>query len=572
MRMYNDYFGMKENAFTITPDPRYLFMSERHREAMAHLLFGTEEGGGFVQLTGEVGTGKTTICRAFLEELPQSVDVALLLSPPESPRDLILAIAAELQLSLPSADVSIAELVTVLNRRLLETHAAGRRTMVIIDEAQNILPEVLEQVRLLTNLETVTQKLLQVFLIGQPELRGKLQHPSLRQVSQRITARYHLEPLNLSETESYIRHRLTVAGCRQVLFNSTAIERIHRYSKGIPRVINILCDRALIGAYANEYSEVNGAIASHAAKEWRGDEDGWVLPFLVSRPATVIAMLVVLMTAGFVINSNIFSVYRVATFFNNEAMAANDLFSRTNRSPGASSSGKAMSTSNLSTPPVHAARLEGKQDEKITSVDALSSHDITSIANKAAFKALLQRWGINGNATDRLSLCSLARRHSLQCLNDYGSWETLRSYNRPAVLTLKHLEKKSYMTLVGMDRKYALVMTEEGVVSMPLRELRSYWTGEFMLFWQPPLGGVSLIAAGANEEAVQWLQKALQSRDGVKAPAKVFDLQLEQRLRNFQHSRGLVADGIAGPRTLIHLNNLLDHPQIPLLAAAYRNN
>ncbi len=307
MRMYSDYFGFRENAFTITPDPRYLFLSERHREAMAHLMFGTEEGGGFVQLTGEVGTGKTTICRAFLEQLPESVDVALLLSPPDSARELLLAIAAELQISVPRYPASNGELVELLNRRLLKTHAAGRRTVVIIDEAQNILPEVLEQVRLLTNLETPTHKLLQVFLIGQPELRLKLQHPALRQVAQRITARYHLEPLGLSETQGYIQHRLAVAGGGPELFSSAAIRLIHRYSKGIPRVINILCDRALIGAYASEVSEVSAAIVRLAARELRGEDGGGNRPFSVE-PLTaaimVFSVLLLATAAGFSIRDN----------------------------------------------------------------------------------------------------------------------------------------------------------------------------------------------------------------------------------------------------------------------------
>ncbi|HEY0633952.1 MAG TPA: AAA family ATPase, partial [Gammaproteobacteria bacterium] len=270
-RMYSDYFGITENAFSITPDPRYLYMSERHCEALAHLLYGVVESGCFVMLTGEVGTGKTTVCRALLEQLPDNVDVALLLDPPRSGRELLLAICDELRIPLKQREAPLRELADRLNQRLLESHAAGRRTVVIIDEAQNIRPDVLEQVRLLTNLETHTEKLLHVILVGQPELRQQLADPSLRQVSQRITARYHLQPLTVSETEDYVHHRLTVAGCRTGLFSSSAFRQLHRESQGVPRVINILCDRALLGAFANDLSQVGKREVREAAKVWRDE-------------------------------------------------------------------------------------------------------------------------------------------------------------------------------------------------------------------------------------------------------------------------------------------------------------
>lgn len=576
MRMYSDYFGIRENAFTITPDPRYLFMSERHREALAHLLFGTEEGGGFVQLTGEVGTGKTTICRAFLEQLPESVDVALLLSPSESPRELLLAIATELQLSVPGHDTSTGELVALLNQRLLETHAAGRRTVVIIDEAQNILPEVLEQVRLLTNLETPTHKLLQVFLIGQPELREKLQHPALRQVAQRITARYHLQPLNLSEVQRYIHHRLAVAGCRQGLFTAAAIRRIHRCSKGIPRVINILCDRALIGAYASGVVEVDGAIVLHAVREWRGEEGATILPRVLRQPVTSIAMtaLLIVVAAGFAIQGSS-SASGVAAIISNGLGSTADLFGRMGLLPDSLESARhnPVSGQQSTASSTMQARVKPGTEEASAAAGALSAQHIVEMAIPVALKALLDRWGIHDKAADRLALCTRANRYGLSCLNDFGGLEELRSYNRPALLTLhRRFGNEAYLTLTGMDREHVFVVTAKGVVPMPLIELKSYWTGEFMLLWKPPLDGVSLITAGANKRAVQWLQQALQRGDGLVSSAEEFDQHLEQRLRTFQQSHGLIADGIAGPRTLIHLNNLLEHPQIPLLVAAYKHD
>ncbi len=575
MRMYCDYFGIAENAFSITPDPRYLFLSDRHREAMAHLLFGTEEGGGFVQITGEVGTGKTTTCRAFLEQLPGSVDVALLLSPPDSPRELLLAIAAELRLRVPRCDTPSGELIAMLNKRLLETHAAGRRTVVIIDEAQNILPEVLEQVRLLTNLETPTHKLLQVFLIGQPELRQKLQHPALRQVAQRITARYHLEPLSLPEIQNYIQHRLAVAGCRQSLFSKAAIRQIHRDSQGIPRIINILCDRALIGAYANEAAKVSAAIVRHAAREWRGEEGGE--PFFSRTRATAAVMaagLLFALATGFTVRDSAFSSGGVDGAVSN----GSEQLSRSDPAPDVPSSitrdvGTAGRQAGATTEPQRSASVPLLTPLPVAegAMKTMPVHDAVRIASPVALKSLLARWAIQSEVTDRLALCTQASFHALSCMEGMGHWDTLRAYNRPALLSLyRRNGNKAYLTLIGMESDHALIATTEGVIPLALRELDAYWSGEYLLLWRPPLGGVSMIAAGANEQAVEWLQSALQREDGLARSAKEFDQELDGRLRAFQHSRGLKADGIAGPRTLIHLNNVLEQA-VPLLLAAKRN-
>src|SRR5271166_4367259 len=251
--MYTSYFGLSEKPFAITPDPRYLYLSERHAEALAHLMYGINEAGGFIQLTGEVGTGKTTVVRTLLSRVPHHADVALILNPRVTPVEFLLTICEELGLQLGEADRdSVKEMVDALNRRLLSAHAEGRRVIVIVDEAQNLSAEVLEQVRLLTNLETPTQKLLQIILIGQPELRDLLDRTELRQLAQRITGRYHLNPLTREESKAYVRHRLRVAGVSGEVFTRRALSEVHRLSSGIPRVINVCCDRALLGAYTRE--------------------------------------------------------------------------------------------------------------------------------------------------------------------------------------------------------------------------------------------------------------------------------------------------------------------------------
>lgn len=333
--MYENYFGLSEKPFNITPDPRFIYLSRRHREALAHLLYGMTHGGGFIQLTGEVGTGKTTLSRYLLarigdqrradpelesdgrsmstgraadgssqglEQLPDNVDVALILNPKLSARELVATLCDELEIDYP-LEASLKLLVDRLNERLLANYAAGRRSVVMIDEAQTLSSETLEQVRLLTNLETATHKLLQIVLLGQPELRQLLQRPELRQLAQRITARYHLEPLTLEESRAYLRHRLAVAGVERRLFSEGAVRLLHRRSGGIPRLLNVIADRALLGAYAQDCERVDRGIVRRAAIEvqgersraqlvaaggWRPEWRVWLLPLIAS---LVIAVL-----------------------------------------------------------------------------------------------------------------------------------------------------------------------------------------------------------------------------------------------------------------------------------------
>ena len=272
--MYLSHFGLREPPFSITPDPRFLYMSARHREALAHLVYGVGAHGGFVQLTGEVGTGKTSVCRCLLEQLPSHVDIALVLTPRLSPVELLATVCDELRIPHPAGTTSVKELVDHLYRYLLEAHGRGRRTVLIVDEAQNLTPEVLEEVRLLTNLETTREKLLQVILIGQPELAAVLDQPKLRQLAQRVTARYHLEPLSRGEVRAYVRHRLAVGGRSDALFTEAALRVLHGRSRGIPRLINAIADRALLGAYTRERPRVDAGTVRRAAAEVLGRAAG----------------------------------------------------------------------------------------------------------------------------------------------------------------------------------------------------------------------------------------------------------------------------------------------------------
>jgi len=245
-------------------------MSTKHREALAHLVYGVNSEGAFVLLTGEVGTGKTTICRCMLDRLPENCDTAFIMNPRLTDLELLAAICDEIGIKYTGDTTSVKSFVDLINRRLLDSHAAGRRTLLIIDEAQNLSADVLEQLRLLTNLETNRFKLLQIVLIGQPELRDMLAKPGLRQLSQRITARFHLEPLSAKEVADYVDHRLMVAGAHRRLFPGSIARRLFKLSKGIPRVINLICDRALLGVYAQGRESVDLKTLRKAASEVLG--------------------------------------------------------------------------------------------------------------------------------------------------------------------------------------------------------------------------------------------------------------------------------------------------------------
>jgi general secretion pathway protein A len=280
--MYAAHFGLKREPFSIAPDPRYLFMSERHREALAHLLYGVRGGGGFVLLTGEIGAGKTTVCRCFLEQVPKRCNVAYIFNPKLTALELLQSVCEEFRIEVHARSAGGATLkdhVDALNEYLLRSHAAGFNSVLIIDEAQNLSIDVLEQLRLLTNLETNERKLLQIILIGQPELREMLLKPELEQLAQRVVARFHLDPLAEDETAHYIKHRLSVAGMNGLIpFDRDARHRIYELTRGVPRRINLLCDRALLGAYAGGRQRVDKAIVDKAAREvfdTRGNASPW---------------------------------------------------------------------------------------------------------------------------------------------------------------------------------------------------------------------------------------------------------------------------------------------------------
>jgi general secretion pathway protein A len=548
--MYTSFFGLSEKPFAITPDPRYLYLSERHAEALAHLLYGINESGGFIQLTGEVGTGKTTVVRTLLSRVPQHADVAVILNPRITPSEFLLTICEELGLSIGEADRnSVKQMVDALNRRLLEAYAEGRRIIVLVDEAQNLSIDVLEQVRLLTNLETPTQKLLQIILIGQPELRELLDRTELRQLAQRITGRYHLKPLSRAETNGYVRHRLRVAGAAEEIFTPAALAEVHRLSTGIPRVINVACDRALLGAYTQEERKITAALVRRAAGEVYGRRFmplwlGWLAGSLGA------AALAGILVVGWQLwHRQIFAL---------------SLFSHA--STGVTSAAHAAA---LAPVPMAAAPLAAAAPPASISVNALLEANGANTTDAAAFRRLLSLWGTA--MSDERDPCGQAAKAGLACLDQRGSWAQVKTLNRPAILTLtddKGLRHR--VVLAGLDDhdRFATLDLGDHNAKVSLDDLSADWFGEFTVIWKPKTARTRQLSLGMRGEEVRWLRRSLNAlRGGASDPelADVYDEELAIAVQNFQREHRLNVDGIAGVQTQVVLDTALAEPGSPLL-------
>lgn len=504
--MYEAYFGLRETPFSITPNPRYFFLSRRHAEALAHLRYGISAGGGFIQLTGEVGTGKTMLVRCMLEELPTDVDVALILNPGLERTDFLRAICSELHIQ-TAADAGSHTLMQQLNRHLLDSHAAGRRTVLIVDEAQALPPATLEQIRLLTNLETESAKLLQILLVGQPELRDTLARADLRQLAQRITGRYHLGPLSRGELDRYISHRLDVAGAPGRIFTPAAVGAIHRASRGIPRLTNVLCDRALLGAYTREQRRITPRLVREADRQLAQPRRsrppaGRLWPALVLLPAV--------------------------------AVAAGAAYWQFRPEPA------------VPAPAVTSVRSAAP------TLDTLLQGGTLSDGNHAAFGALFERWGARYHPTGAPA-CVQAAEAGLRCLYYRGSWNTLRRLDRPAIITLDDSAGNPHQAvLTGIDRSRAALRFGNRPLEVPLAELDHYFSGNFLLLWQPPAGIAPPLTPGTAGPGVAWLRHRLGLPDG-----DTYDATVTAAVRDFQATHGLATDGLAGARTLVVLLNAL---------------
>jgi general secretion pathway protein A len=528
--MYTHFFNLKQSPFSIAPDPRYLFMSERHREALAHLLYGVGSGGGFVLLTGEIGAGKTTVCRCFMEQIPADCKLGYIFNPKLSVEELLLSICDEFGIELApqgSGAVSVKGYVDAINAYLLASHAQSRNNVLIIDEAQNLSAEVLEQLRLLTNLETSERKLLQIILIGQPELRTMLARPELEQLAQRVIARYHLGSLSEAETGIYIEHRLTVAGATAIApFPRKLMGLIHGLTKGVPRRINLLCDRALLGAYVENQPQVTRTILKRAASEVFAGQDAVSAGQGARSGAAARWPLVVAGVLGGVAISAL----------------AWQLASR-DAAPVAQAQAAVKPAATVPAPALAAAA---------PSVALKPGGD-----SAAALRQLAGLWGLT--LTDG-EPCAAAARANLRCLQTKGSLDEVRLLDRPVMLKLNDDPvAPNYVLLTALDEHHATI-TEPGGKSQKLsvEALAARYDGEFTTYWRAPRAWRDEVRGGDRGPDVDWLAKRLSQIYEMDKPQEnqPLDAPLRKRLTEFQSAQNLKADGVAGPKTFIRLYQL----------------
>jgi general secretion pathway protein A len=543
--MYTSFFGLHEKPFSITPDPRYLFMSARHAEALAHLLYGVKESGGFIQLTGEVGTGKTTLVRSLLQQLPTNADVALILNPQLSRIEFLCAICEELRVAVPEPRASIKALIDALNRFLLENHARGRRTILIVDEAQNLRPDVLEQVRLLTNLETSKQKLLQIILIGQPELRALLARNDMRQLAQRITGRYHLQPLTRDEAEAYIDHRVKVAGGVGRIFANGSRREIFRLGRGIPRMINVIADRALLGAFTAESSQVTPEIVRRAAAEVYDTPSVALAPWLRwlrlgTLPALGIAAIAVAAWLAWV------------------------------RNPVAPAPAALASTPAAHAGPVADAAVGAiDRSQQLDPLGALLDGLPGDSDPDAAFTTLFSLWGAS-YTPGPAGACQQAESVNLRCLFQRGTLEEVQTLNTPVILTLRNRRGTEHQAvLTGLKDNVGSLTVGGTSYRVAAGEIADFWQGEYLLLWRPQTSEVKAFVPGMRDPDIKWLRASLATIQGEPiAPMQsdLYDENLEARVRQYQRDRRLTADGLVSHQTQIAIISDLGMADTPHLA------
>lgn len=536
--MYTAYFGLNENPFSIAPDPLYLYMSEHHREALAHLQYGISVAGGFVLLTGEVGAGKTTLCRSLLEKLPAGVEIAFVLNPKVSAIELLETICDELHIDRPQ-DCSIKMLVDRLTTHLLDANARGNKTVLIIDEAQNLSVDVLEQLRLLTNLETNRYKLLQIVLLGQPELLHLLNRQEMRQLSQRITARCHLGPLDAAEIGAYVQHRLQVAGCNSPLFPDSLNKTLWQLTGGIPRLINLVCDRALLGAYALECKQVDSRILRQAAQEVLGGQQKQGRGGKSAMVASLACLILIVLVVGF-------WAWKTSSLATAEQAPASEISDATQRNDRE----QAVETSQSTV----------ASDNKGGELLAVWPQDFAvgqSLDN--AFDDLAVLWNLT--PADRNDFCSYAIENGLSCLLRKDSLETLRSINRPAILKLYDDDGIPFhVVMARLEDNRARFLSGEVQHDLNPSVLTSRWFGEYFLLWQRPPLQQDYLKPGQAGESVDWLAGALQEAGLYKVTGREVSLEgrLLSALKKFQIDNDLIPDGVLGAMTMIHLNSVRD--------------
>ena len=564
--MYKQFFQLRHAPFSIAPDPHYLFMSERHREALAHLLFGVDAGGGFVLLTGEIGAGKTTVCRCFLEQVPANCNVGYIFNPRLTAIELLRTVCEEFHLPAAAPDASVKELVDRLNAHLLAAHAEGRNNVLIIDEAQNLSFSVLEQLRLLTNLETSERKLLQIILIGQPELRDMLARPELEQLAQRIIARYHLDALSARETGAYISHRLAVAGLLgPTPFPPRLTRQIHRISGGVPRRINLLCDRALLGAYALGVRQVDRRILRSAAREVFGADNAAAAarPY---RPYAIAAVLVAL-AGGALMAAGVD--WRQAVGLAHPPAVAKAPASASVAAPVVAPAPEAASwptpapAGDQAEPGRHGAEPPPALGPVLTELGGLLENAPTQ--EFAGLAELAGLWQVGLGEGDP---CKAALAAGLHCFQSAGGLPELRQLARPAIVTLRDdAGVQHYLPLVALGSAGAGLRIGNDVKLVSLVALERRMPGRFLTLWRAPPEFRAHLKQGDKGPDVDWLAARLAVINGYEqpAPGRQYDAAMSREVRVFQSAQGLAADGVVGPKTYMAINSAsgVVEPQLP---------
>ncbi|WP_171311817.1 ExeA family protein [Vibrio splendidus] len=548
--MYKEYFGFVEMPFSIVPNSRYLFLSQRHQEAMQNLQAGLGEGGGFAMLTGEVGTGKTTVAKAMLSSLDNQTQAGLILNPTFSNTDLLEAICDEFEVEYPE-QASLKQLSQAIHHFLLDSHAEGIQTLLVIDEAQHLAADVLEQLRLLTNLETDSRKLLKVLLVGQPELQQHLQTTQLRQLAQRITGRYHLLPLNTEETGKYIAFRLETAGGEQMLFSNRSIKLIAQYTHGIPRLINLVCDKALQLAFHDGEPLPNNETVNRACQQVMSFQAD---VYHVEKPRASLVVPKLFQYAG------------IATLSVGLAMAT------FNFAPSYINSWQSAETSSEMKTEVSAQTQRSlvanepqlvaePKPSKFALPQDIQQHLMQGTNRSLAIKDLYTLWGYQSSLRD--GLCLSEPQSVFVCEQQQSNLETLLELGVPVVLNLDIVQEPVFAVLYGASEESVELIVNERLLVMPKRTLKKIWQGDYVAIWKQPLR--ETLKEGYQGEAIALLDLLLSEVLGEDVSGSdVFDYELKMKIEAFQMWQGMSVDGIAGKRTLARLQRLaqLDSPKL----------
>lgn len=578
--MYESHFGLSERPFSIAPDPQYLYMSQQHQEAMAHLQYGLTQGGGFILLTGEVGTGKTTLCRNLLNALPDNVDIALILNSKIQGDELLQTICDELKISYEQNDTH-KTLLSKLNDFLLGGFAKNRRTVLIIDEAQLLSRDVLEQIRMLTNLETTKTKLLQIILIGQPELNELLARQDLRQLAQRITARYHLKSIAKEDIAEYVTTRLKVAGCTRALFTKQALNKVFKITEGIPRLINVLCDNSLLVAYSKSANIVDAKTVKLAAKE--------ILSPVVERPKASVGDIVsrnkgaIFATLGAVIAFGLLTLFAPQL----SKMQLGKPIANTHQTTHTVSSVVSDSvvvdqqvTQDINQAPelTQEQQQNVSDDNEVVAMPATQLDDLAALLNSPnidtsrvfAFKRLAKLWGHDFSAT-AVSLCDTARSLGVDCYGGRTNLDDLLSYDRPASIVLVS-EGLHRVIVKGANDNELLIEVNGNDYRATKEQVIDLWNGRYLIFWQRPDIQNLTLSEGVKSSRVVWLRQQINfallkmGRKGLSnTSSTLYDASLVEVVRGIQVENGIDADGAINLKTMLAINTMIDSGVIPQL-------